>query len=288
MIFVTRQTFVETVDGSRTLFTTRQNYLSGSFLCAQGSVLIDPSVYTEVLPNQIQFTEAPLSENGMLWYNAFVIETGIPGLSPYFWTGATLADYFGYTAAQFPNVADAAAMYALFDRLIMEAAQGVQFYIGSDLWLTAITSPVLPENERLVYAVIMAVAFRTRQLIRDRYGVGYGGVTASQVRSREVDFEGAGLLKETYFALSSDTTKTTAGQTENDLLLLSPEDLFGYFLNAFLAEGSLNEQPVGAHPHIRPQTRNLTRYYDDGQGLAGMIGGGQYGYPGFLNGRLGR
>ena len=47
-MFITRQTFIEPVDGAQTLFTTRQPYLPGSLQLFQGSLLVHPLAYCEI------------------------------------------------------------------------------------------------------------------------------------------------------------------------------------------------------------------------------------------------
>lgn len=71
MWFVTRQSFIETPDGIRSLFTTAQNYRAGTIWVYQGSLVVEPDAIVEILPNQVQFIEQTTRQQ-------WVVDSGTP------------------------------------------------------------------------------------------------------------------------------------------------------------------------------------------------------------------
>ncbi len=57
MWFLAQQSFMEAVDGVRSLFTTAQNYVEGKIWIYQGNFVVEPDDFFQITPNLIRFMD---------------------------------------------------------------------------------------------------------------------------------------------------------------------------------------------------------------------------------------
>lgn len=202
-MYVTRQTFIEPVDGSCSLFTTRQAYVPGSLQLFQGSLLVHPLAYFEIpATRQVRCVEPasrrawtlpttlaalivcpgdPLDPAVAL---ALTAEVALPvGLLPelaYYPVADAAPETYALTLApDLPPVSFALTQgdYVLATPLAPQAAQGVLWYngfVGTDIvpelvgvWDVAAWQLLYDPEQRLSLAQIAALLGRADARVQE-------------------------------------------------------------------------------------------------------------------------
>jgi hypothetical protein len=228
---VTNQSFNETPNTVLTVFTTDPKYFTiGSLWITQGGLVSWNFSYID--NHTIEFDEAPDPNNGELrWAGQLAFgDDSEPSQFPDYtltgpWTVDSFLLWYRYEPEQFApfvTFVNWQDFENFIGNLLQQAEEKLQRYLrpSDDFYDRGTAEPVASGDEDIALSVKEAIALRTCQIIRDRYGVAGHLVSAQNVKEQSVTFEGAGEVALTY---RNPITDELAAQ---NLINLSENQLF--------------------------------------------------------------
>lgn len=208
-MFVTNQSFNETPNSVITTFTTDPKYFAiGTLFVTQGGLVVWNFTYTDT--HTIEFDAAPDPNNGELkWSGQLAFgDDQEPTQFPSYtltgpWTVETFLLWYRYEPEMFTpfvTFVNWEDFENFIGNLLQQAEEKLQRYLrpSDDFYDRGTADPVASGDEDIALSVKDAIALRTCQIIRDRYGVTGQLVSAQNLKEQSVTFEGAGEVALTY------------------------------------------------------------------------------------------